>query len=118
VFHPRTKTLSESEAAYAAGLLDGEGSIILWKPKGSQSRRMRLRILIINTYEPVMDWLVSRIGGAIHRRQHASTNYSSNPLPIWTWTVHGSNAVAVLKQLMPFMIIKRDKAKLGIESQP
>lgn len=80
--------------------------------------RLGLRVVIVNTHRPVLDWLAETVGGNITTHPVTHTNYSRQPKPCWTWVVNGQNAVFVLTQLLPYLIIKREKAIAGIASQP
>ena len=111
------RDLSPTAAAYTAGLLDGEGSIIVWKRKERQSAGLSVRVVIVNTYEPVMDWLESVVGGTKANKPAAyPTNFSQTPKPIWSWVVNGRNAVILLNQLLPYMVIKKERAVYAIST--
>ena len=97
--------MSPTEAAYFAGLLDGEGTILVWQRKDRLASRLSIRAVIVNTDYPVMEWLAEHVGGNV------------NDKPIWSWTVNGPNAVSVLKQALPYLVIKRAKAIAAVESQ-
>lgn len=107
------RTLPPRDLAYIAGLFDGEGSIILWD-RGSGGRP-QLRCTVSNTYGPLMDWLkrVARAGSIVRHVHPASTGYKDS----LTWQVYGPNAVALLRQMLPHLIVKRDKARAAIKTQ-
>jgi hypothetical protein len=115
VFKPVVANLSETEAAYLAGIIDGEGTILVY-PR-PPSIRLSVRVVVVNTDEALMDWLET-LGGNRNWKTSRPTNYSANPKPCWSWVVNGMNAVAILKQVLPYMIIKKNKAQRAIDSQP
>jgi hypothetical protein len=112
---PVVADLSVPEAAYLAGIIDGEGSVLVMKRP--PSTRLSVRVVVVNTDEALMDWL-EKIGGNRNWHTTRPTNFSNNPKPIWSWVVNGHNAVAILRQVLPYMIIKKAKAEYAISTQP
>lgn len=94
-------------------MFDGEGSIIMWD-RGSGGRP-QLRCTVSNTYFPVLEWIKETVGtGSIVRHIHpAEKGYKDSG----TWQCYGQNAVGLLEQMLPRLIIKRDKAIEAIASQ-
>jgi hypothetical protein len=105
--------LTVAQAAYFAGLLDGEGSIFN-EGKVSTTGRRGLRVIVTNTSEPMLDWLVTTIGGHLNSKKL----YAEHHKPAWTWILFGQNAVSALQQSVPYLITKRDIALAAIASQP
>lgn len=96
-------TLSDTEAAYLAGIVDGEGNISF---RGTAS----VRLHVGNTSEPLIAWLESRVGGR---------SYCAAPIPnrltVWRWAIGNRvDVLAVLQRIEPFMIVKRDQAQRAI----
>ena len=102
---------SQTTLAYAAGILDGEGhfSIIFHRPHN----RHHAIVGVMNTNKDLMEWLKSTFGGAIY---HRVGPYNK---PHWKdryeWRLHQRAQEAVLPSVLPFLIIKREQAKLIIE---
>jgi hypothetical protein len=97
--------------AYLAGLIDGEGSIVMMKFK--EGRRpiggSTARISVTNTDLPLMKWLVLTFGGQYHLtgdwRKFGGTK------PCYHWGLDGSaTAVACLTAVLPYLRIKRANA--------
>jgi hypothetical protein len=84
--------------AYAAGIIDGEGSIFL--------RGRSPHISVSNTSKALIDEL-ARFGGHTVARKR---NRSIGNLPAWDWVIHGEKAAIMLRACMPYLIIKQDKA--------
>jgi|SRR5215471_9944811 len=105
--------LSVLQQSYIAGLFDGEGSIVLYDR--GYGGRPQLRCSISNTFEPIQIWLKNTTGtGTIVRHIHPKETGYRDSL---TWQCYGQNAVKFLQMLLPFLIIKKDKAEQAIESQ-
>lgn len=105
--------MSRTDAAYLAALLDGEGSIIaLKRPDGTVKS---YRVHIANTYFPVLEWCkkVTGLGrvDAVNPQKRAAHHLSCG-----AWKVHGVKAASVLRQLLPYMQIKKAKALVAIEA--
>lgn len=112
--HPLPRTLSPTDAAYLAGFFDGEGSIIRVKGHG-------WRITIYQSSEEVIQWIATTTGtGTVASSRTESSNLIKKPKVArtqWYWNLYGRNAFALLEQLLPYLIVKRDRALEAIESQ-
>jgi hypothetical protein len=107
------RELDPLDCAYIAGMFDGGGSVILWDR--GYGGRPQLRATVSNTYFPVLEWIQNATGtGSIVRHAHpAETGYKDSG----TWQCYGQNAVNLLEQMLPHLIIKREKALEAIASQ-
>lgn len=102
--------LTEIDAAYLAGLVDGEGSIMI-NPRGDT---VTARLTVTNTHRGVLHWLSEVTGlGKVQAHRPESARHRAT----WMWVVNGDGALSLLKQLEPFMRIKRQQAMLAIETQ-
>jgi len=82
--------------AYAAGLIDGEGSIIL-KP---QKLRWRRPVVSMSSTTRELCEYLTRFGGAVcpdnsgRRRGHSDA---------WKWQIQGEDALAFMRGILPFV---------------
>lgn len=106
------RRLSPTEAAYLAAMVDGEGSVVLLKrPDGSVKS---YRLVVGNTYVPMLQWCQRVTGiGSVNRRTLASK--SPNHKACWSWEAYGVKAGSVLRQIIPFMQEKRERAVAALE---
>lgn len=103
---PKTNEMTVAQAAYLAGLVDGEGSIIAVK-RNSEGRHT-WRLQVANTQLPLLDWCIEATGvGTIVTSQRRASE--KHQLGSW-WQCYSWNAYDVLRQIAPYMIIKRDLA--------
>jgi hypothetical protein len=104
------EVLTETQAAYVAGLLDGEGSIMLL----SRGENIQVKITVTNTHRGVLDWLseVTGVGSVVVHR--AGTSHHR---PTWFWQTHSDPAASLLQQVRSYMIVKLAQADLAIEAQ-
>lgn len=94
---------TDIDNVYTAGLLDGEGSIIM-------SAQRTLDVRIANTNRPVLDWLVSKYGGSICWRDRGDPRHK----PSGEWVITCGKALPVLQAIAPYLKIKRKRAVLMI----
>lgn len=104
--------LGDTDAAYLAGLADGEGTINLTTDRQS----LAIRFGIGNSHLGVLEWVrdVTKVG-FIHTIMPTSTNHIRRPQHYWQ--CNGLAAVGVLAQLLPHLKIKREQAELAINAQ-
>jgi hypothetical protein len=94
------------QAAYLAGLLDGEGSI-LWSESNYKYHYSEL--VVTNTNKNVLDQIQAQYGGRV--RLHIAAGAGKSPVPhkknCWRWKTTGKNAVAILASVLPYLRIKQ-----------
>ena len=105
-----TVNLTKEEAAYLAGVFDGEGSIGLYYCKSHSVPKVQ--ITITNTDFNLRDWLKSKIlWVSIHNRKPNNGRLGTKDL--WHWKVSNRGQVkAILEVLVPFLIVKLSQTKL------
>ena len=95
-----------SQLAYIAGMLDGEGSLCVGKypRKGNRYLGYRAYMCIANTYVPVLEFIKSIIGGKIVEQGKGSGCYSltltTNEIRRW------------LPELLNHLIVKKNQAEV------
>lgn len=106
----KTKTLSTIDAAYLAGIIDGEGAIMLTRNSPNEERR--LAIDVSNNDLVMLEWIKKKTGvGHICSKKQ----YKEHHLPSFTWGTGGRQAIDLLVQVEPFMLTARKlRAKLII----
>jgi hypothetical protein len=109
---PTILHLRIEDVAYIAGLFDGEGSVTTYD-RGFGGR-VQLRCSIVNTYLPILDWLLVTTGTGTLVKHKV---YSDKHKECKTWQCYGQNAKNLLEQMLPYLIIKRDRAISAIASQ-
>ena len=96
--------LTKPEIAYIAGLIDGEGCIMIIKSKKYPGSSL-LQLHVTNTFYPVLEFLFNKLGGHINHKR-----VQNNNKPCWVWLIRGLRAMKVLEIVQPYLIIKKDKA--------
>lgn len=108
----RCRELQPEVAAYLAGFWDGEGSIMLIGRSDSGS--IGVRSTITNTSYDVLTWTAEVCGiGTVQRKPRKATHHK----PTWFWQIHGEGAESFLQQLIPYLKVKREQARLALAFQ-
>jgi len=112
------KNMTIAEAAWLAGIIDGEGSIFIMRQKRKDRERdvnYILRLTVEST-DHIMAPTCKDITGEgekIHQSSDARENCSDR----LKWQVNGKKAVRVLQHILPYMKVKKDQAEAAISFQ-
>jgi len=99
------------QAAYLAGLIDGEGTITLSRRHSNERRQ--LVVSIVSTEREIVAWARETIGaGKVTRKRTSSIRHT----PSFTFSISNRQALEVLRQTMPHLrSYKRRRAELALE---
>jgi intein/homing endonuclease len=103
---------SETEKAYLAGLIDGEGTIhiVLQRNKTKKIPEYFFsEVYITNTKMEMLRWVQERFGGKI---RFSRKNENRNWKPVYRIHYHGKDAMALLAEAGPYLVIKKEHALL------
>jgi hypothetical protein len=107
----RLKELSSADAQYLAQFFEGEGSAFV--TVNGTSKTLLWTDEVPNTDVGVLRWLCEVTGlGSVVRRAPVKPAES----PVYQWRCYGENAVGLLRQLYPYLQIKRPIADLLINA--
>ncbi len=115
--HTRIAGLSDGEAGYIAGLIDGEGTIWLrWSVARHKSEAPSViaggGLRIYNSEEAVLRWVRATVGaGNVHSHARDGKGWRTD----WRYEVGGWPACRLFESVLPYLIIKRRRAELFIE---
>lgn len=107
------------DLAYAAGIIDGEGTIGITEVRPTESRRRggsrvrvspyhRIYVAVTMTDPSVPSWLYATFGGSIQRLRQR--NAAHKPTTRWSCTSVGAARVCDL--LLPYLKVKATQAEL------
>jgi len=104
----RTNDIGTTQAAYVAGLIDGEGTVALSRKHARDNRQ--LCVSISNTELPLLDYVLEIVGaGKITAKRTAHPEHT----PSFTYAIHNRQALALLDQIAPHLrTYKRHRAQL------
>lgn len=91
--------------AYLAGIIDGEGCIMISRPHGDFSY-YSMRLEVAQKDGKLMDYLIGSFGGSIRD--------SRNGASVWKWQLSGKKAVELLTTCLPFLVVKKKQAEIAI----
>lgn len=105
--------VEEWKIAYFAGIIDGEGSIIIAKQairKGRKNHTYSLRISVVNSNRILLEWVRDNFGGSIHPLINKKTGKA-----YYQWIVGQGDTYNLLQKIKPYTVIKKDQVDLPIE---
>ena len=92
--------------AYCGGFFDGEGCVSIHRRK---SGGIQIVISAYQTLEAPLQLFKRRFGGKIIANKKRPRRKQS-----WTWYAYGKDAFYSLSRMLPWLIVKRKKAKLAL----
>ena len=104
--------ITDAEAAYIAGFVDGEGTINVLRT----AKKRFLAELSIGQIDPrPLVWIKEICGGAgSNVRVYVYKNRPTSK-PIWLWAVQGEKFDQIIEKILPYLIVKKDKAEIAIK---
>lgn len=102
--------ISETDRAYLAGILDGEGCIRL----ANRGKYVTPSVQVANTKYELMLWLQERYGGSIYQLKDSR---DSNRKQSWSWNIAGQKALTVIRDARPYLVLKTEQADIVLETK-
>lgn len=107
--------MSETDLAYAAGLIDGEGYIGIVRRSPGKSGYQRgsytLQACVTMAHEPTIRWLTETFGMSYFRKEPRQAHHSVTHLAY----LHHQRACEFLRLVQPYMKTKAEQVALAIE---
>lgn len=103
------------DLAWMAGIFDGEGSIHITRLNPTQSYKSikyTLHFYVGNTNLEMLKELKSFLGGSLTLDARKDL---PNSKPFWHWNLGPKAGYLVIKQLLPYFRIKKERAELAIK---
>ena len=111
------RELTDIDAAYIAGLVDGEGCLSIVRQKNSNCRggfAYRCGFRIASSNQGIMEWLSEAIGaGCVKSHQPKMRNSKRQ----WSLDLWSDDASELTMRLLPYLRIKRPNAELLLAFQ-
>jgi len=102
--------LEETEKAYIAGIVDGEGTVTLTKHHKNETPTPR--ISVSNNNLELLKWLRTKVGGGVIVSKKKSKPYHSNS---YVWYVQQDRGLRFLGEIRKHLIVKKPQADLILE---
>lgn len=112
------KMLTATEAAYIAGILDGEGTIVITfreprKTCREISTNLNIQVVVVMTSKETIDWLGATTG--TEANVYFTKSRNSKHRSSWAWRLPIGEARELLPQCLPYMVTKKRNAEILIE---
>ena len=110
--------MSQSEKiAYFAGIVDGEGSIMLWMDTRSKriNRSYNLRLNVSSTDKCLTDWIHSNFGGKVYELNSPSRKANPQWKKQHLWEASRPDLLNILQSIHPYLVIKKTHCEIAIE---
>ena len=105
--------VSDTDIAYLAGLIDGEGYIGIKKLKPTNRRRSpsyQARIQVRMVEEAAIAFLAETLGGSYY----LESAHAANGRPLFCYQASDAKAERVLRTVLPYLRVKRENAETVI----
>ncbi len=105
-----------TELAYAAGLMDGEGSILCcgrgYAKKGKNTKKyLTVSVSLNNTDPNMIMWLCERFGGSVHLVRYDLPGYKD----LYGWRLSGKKMETFVRAIEPYLVTKKAQAILALK---
>jgi len=106
--YKKIQSLSKTDAAYIAGLIDGEGMVTLTRKHKNENRQ--LCVSISSTEIELLEFVLSATGvGKITNKQASKSHHAHS----YAYAVYNRQALSLLEQTLPYLkSYKHDRADL------
>ena len=101
--------MKQTILAWVAGIIDGEGCIGAYPNRCK--RGMQLKLEVNNVDSRMTQKLYELFGGSHCMRKVPRPNECD----LYTWNLGGRRTGSVLRQILPYLVIKQEQAILAIE---
>ena len=101
--------MNEVEKAYITGIVDGEGSIGLWRHHKNETHTPN--VTVANNDLKLLHWIQSRVGGTIVSKKKRQAHHHDS----YAWSIRQDRAIRFLNDIKCYLITKRRQAELITE---
>lgn len=105
--------LSDVDAAYIAGLLDGEGCFTMQWSDRKRDSALSPRIVLCMCSERAVEWFSKTIGNSYREKTSPSLNKNGIHKQ-YRCNISGSRASSLAKRIIPYLKVKRRQAELFV----
>ncbi len=100
------QSVADTDKAYLAGLVDGEGSVMLVR---NRLAGIVPKVAIYNTKRSLLEWCVTVVGEGSIQCQRKGGNRKDCFSAVW----QHRQAVRILRWVLPYLKIKREQADIA-----
>ena len=99
-------TFTETEKAYIAGIVDGEGTVSIGQEANGN---FMVSLSISNTFKPLIDWLSGKLNHKVYILDKAHSRNEKWKI-LYTVVLSSHTAKELLEVVFPYLIVKREHA--------
>lgn len=105
--------IPDTTKAWIGGFFDGEGCINIGRqfPGGRATPRFILNVRVSNTAQQSVELLQNTFGGRVYALKRGNQGWA----PCFQWYIYGKKAAHFLRFICPYLVVKRDQARLALE---
>lgn len=104
----------KAKYGYLAGIIDGEGSLIVSRSNRGSYMNYYGRIHVKNTDYRLIKWLLDHFGGNVHH--HPPADLVKHKIAYsWYFSGDAHDKETLLLAVMPYLIVKKEQAKILVE---
>ena len=112
---PISSEQTVTDLAWAAGFIDGDGVISMYKRADRPVNEYRVVVRAMNTNRLALDKLKGMFGGSVHVMTKASNTHGWKPS--FYWSASDCKAEKAIRLLSPFLVLKREQASLALRAR-
>lgn len=94
------------EKAYIAGIVDGEGSVGLWRHHKNETHAPN--VSVANNNLELLQWIQAKVGGTIVSKKKQLPHHNNS----YAWSIKQDRAIRFLNEIKKYLIIKKRQAEL------
>lgn len=104
--------MTKEQIAYIAGVVDSDGCIHINKSPQKLGRSIdyTTEITIVNTNEKLITWINNLVKGSIYNHKFKNVKHKDT----FRWRISRKVALKLLKQIEPYLVIKKEQALIAI----
>lgn len=107
-------SINETDKAYAAGFIDGEGYLGIMRHENRKFKDRpyyRAIVKVAQTRQTPLLWLQERWGGWINKRNQKKTLFTMNYADAWYWTIGSKELIGkFIADIRPYLQLKNKQA--------
>lgn len=111
------KEYTETQIAYLAGIMDGEGTFFIGDYSGNRKngdKHFQVVIKITSTDKCLIDWVLNIFGGT-YAFYKASKVSKKSRRDVHIWQATGDRLQHICELMIPYLIIKKKQAEILVE---
>ena len=107
---------SRDEIIYLAGIIDGEGGLIISKHTSNNNRgyNYQVRLEVSNTDKRLLDWIFNIYGGRVVAYSATQTPKNSRKA-VYRWVCEGERLTHIAELIHPFSVIKKEEIDIVLQ---